>query len=207
MQDIAFRTLLYRYFFFGWLFKDASRGNVIERAAAWRHNKERAHWLLTYLRRWLWCTRAAVRAGGPGRGCAAVAGALGVLLHPQRPRRFGQRRHRRSVARVQGAARPVLKRAAIRRRGDAVTSAPVTASPTAPTAPHPLAPRPLWRTFLVFLGPMSCQHPAVALGHAQQHLRRPDAGHARAGGRVGHVPDHVLLYLAGDRHWAPARRC
>lgn len=50
---LRFRTLLYRYFFFGWLFRDASRGKPLERAAAWRHNRERAHWLLTYLRRWL----------------------------------------------------------------------------------------------------------------------------------------------------------
>ena len=55
MQDPAFRILLYRYFFFGWLFKDASRGDVIERAAAWRHNVQQARWLPTYMRRWLWC--------------------------------------------------------------------------------------------------------------------------------------------------------
>ncbi len=55
MQDLAFRTLLYRYFFFGWLFKDVSRGSLLERAAAWRYNQARAHWLLTYMRRWLWC--------------------------------------------------------------------------------------------------------------------------------------------------------
>jgi len=55
MQPPAFRTLLYRYFFFGWLFKDVSRGNVLERAAALRHNRAHAHWLLTYMRRWLWC--------------------------------------------------------------------------------------------------------------------------------------------------------
>lgn len=54
MQDPAFRTLLYRYFFFSWLFKDASRGNLLERAAAWRHNQAQAHWLPTYMRRWLW---------------------------------------------------------------------------------------------------------------------------------------------------------
>jgi len=53
MHDLTFGTLLYRYFFFGWLFKDASRGNLLERAAAWRYNKERAHWLPTYMRRWL----------------------------------------------------------------------------------------------------------------------------------------------------------
>ena len=54
MPDPAFRTLLYRYFFFSWLFKDATRGNLLERAAAWRHNQAQAHWLLTYMRRWLW---------------------------------------------------------------------------------------------------------------------------------------------------------
>ena len=49
---MAFRTLLYRYFFFGWLFRDVNRGNLFERAAAWRHNQTQAHWLLTYMRRW-----------------------------------------------------------------------------------------------------------------------------------------------------------
>jgi hypothetical protein len=48
-----FRTLLYRYFFFGWLFRDVTRGNLFERAAAWRHNRQQAHWLPTYMRRWL----------------------------------------------------------------------------------------------------------------------------------------------------------
>lgn len=52
---MSFTILLYRYFFFGWLFKDVNRGNVIERAAAWRHNREQARWLPTYMRRWLWC--------------------------------------------------------------------------------------------------------------------------------------------------------
>jgi len=50
---MAFRTLLYRYFFFGWLFRDVSRGNLIERASAWRHNQAQARWLPTYMRRWL----------------------------------------------------------------------------------------------------------------------------------------------------------
>lgn len=53
VPNLSFWTLLYRYFFFDWLFKDARRGNVFERAAAWRHNHEQAHWLLTYMRRWL----------------------------------------------------------------------------------------------------------------------------------------------------------
>ncbi|MFD0666632.1 hypothetical protein ACT80S_02845 [Ramlibacter sp. MAHUQ-53] len=51
----ALRTLLYRYFFFGWLFRDVTRGDLIERAAAWRHNREQARWLPTYMRRWLSC--------------------------------------------------------------------------------------------------------------------------------------------------------
>ena len=56
MQELAFRTLLYRYFFFDWLFKDVSRGDLMARSAAWRFNQSRAHWLLTYMRRWLWCS-------------------------------------------------------------------------------------------------------------------------------------------------------
>lgn len=52
------RTLLYRYLFYGWLFRDACRGNLFERAAARRHNRDQARWLPTYMRRWL------VLAGG-----------------------------------------------------------------------------------------------------------------------------------------------
>ena len=55
VQDLAFRTLLYRYFFFSWLFRDVSCGDLIERAAARRHNQAQARWLPTYMRRWLWC--------------------------------------------------------------------------------------------------------------------------------------------------------
>ncbi|NML17458.1 hypothetical protein [Azohydromonas caseinilytica] len=52
---MALRTLLYRYFFFGWLFRDASTGTALERAAAWRHNRSQARWLPTYMRRWMCC--------------------------------------------------------------------------------------------------------------------------------------------------------
>ena len=52
---MPFSTLLYRYFFVGWLFKDVNHGNLLERAAAWRHNREQARWLPTYMRRWVWC--------------------------------------------------------------------------------------------------------------------------------------------------------
>ncbi len=43
---------LYRYFFYGWLFRDAHRGSSLERAAALRHNRTAARWLPTYLLRW-----------------------------------------------------------------------------------------------------------------------------------------------------------
>jgi hypothetical protein len=46
-------SLLYRYLFYGWLFRDAGRGTVWQRAAALRHNRAQAHWLPTYMRRWL----------------------------------------------------------------------------------------------------------------------------------------------------------
>ena len=54
MQETGFCTLLYRYFFFNWLFKDVGQGDVFERAAAQRHNREQARWLPTYMLRWLW---------------------------------------------------------------------------------------------------------------------------------------------------------
>lgn len=53
MDSLPFRTLLYRYFFYGWLFRDAGRGSLLERAASSRHNREQARWLPTYMRRWL----------------------------------------------------------------------------------------------------------------------------------------------------------
>lgn len=53
MAELTFRTLLYRYFFFGWLFRDVSKGDKFERSSAWRHNLQQARWLATYLRRWL----------------------------------------------------------------------------------------------------------------------------------------------------------
>jgi hypothetical protein len=64
MPFTPFSTLLYRYFFFGWLYKDVTRGNVFERAAAFRYNKEHAHWLLTYMYRWLWCGLIFYALGG-----------------------------------------------------------------------------------------------------------------------------------------------
>ena len=56
-------SLLYRYFFFTWLYRDVGHGNRLERSAAWRYNQAHAHWLLTYLRRWLIVDGFAFAAG------------------------------------------------------------------------------------------------------------------------------------------------
>lgn len=49
---VSLSVSLGRYFFYGWLFRDASAGSALERAAAMRHNRTLARWLPTYLRRW-----------------------------------------------------------------------------------------------------------------------------------------------------------
>lgn len=52
-DDEPMWSLVYRYFFFGWLFRDVNRGTLLERAAAWRFNRDSRPHLLVYLRRWL----------------------------------------------------------------------------------------------------------------------------------------------------------
>ena len=64
MHELTFRTLLYRYFFFDWLFLDVTKGSLLERSAAWRHNQSQAHWLLNYMRRWLLCAVLLYGLGG-----------------------------------------------------------------------------------------------------------------------------------------------
>jgi hypothetical protein len=54
-ENPLLRTLVYRYFFYGWLFRDVQRGNIWERRAAWDHNRHQARWLPTYMRRWALC--------------------------------------------------------------------------------------------------------------------------------------------------------
>jgi len=49
----SLRDDVYRYFFYDWLFRDADRGTVHERALALRHNREQAKWLPVYIRRWI----------------------------------------------------------------------------------------------------------------------------------------------------------
>jgi hypothetical protein len=52
VETSSFSFLLYRYWFYGWLFRDVNRGSLLDRAAAWRHNQAAVHWLPVYLRRW-----------------------------------------------------------------------------------------------------------------------------------------------------------
>lgn len=57
--------LVYRYWFWDWLFHDVNRGDVVRRAAAWQHNlRQRIH-LPVYMRRWLACL-----AGTAALACA-----------------------------------------------------------------------------------------------------------------------------------------
>jgi hypothetical protein len=53
MATLKFQTLLYRYFFFGWLFEDVCHGDLYQRSAAWKHNTHQSRWLPTYMRRWI----------------------------------------------------------------------------------------------------------------------------------------------------------
>ena len=77
---MTFGTLLYRYFFFGWLFKDVNQGNLFERSAAWQHNQAQARWLPTYMRRWLWCGVILYGLGGMAEGLLNAPG-LSVMFY------------------------------------------------------------------------------------------------------------------------------
>src|SRR5829696_4550594 len=82
-RPASLSTTLYRYFFYGWLFRAADRGSDLERAAAVRHNRERARWLPTYLRRWgvvggvLVALQLAIEIA---LGSAALSAAVAVVL-------------------------------------------------------------------------------------------------------------------------------
>jgi hypothetical protein len=50
--SVSMRERVRRYFFYGWLFRDADCGSSLERAAALRHNRGQAKWLPVYMMRW-----------------------------------------------------------------------------------------------------------------------------------------------------------
>lgn len=56
-QPLRFRTLLYRFIFFDWLFADVGGARTpIESHAATQHNRRMSKYLPTYLRRWSFLT-------------------------------------------------------------------------------------------------------------------------------------------------------
>ena len=88
MATLIDPDLLYRFFFYGWLFRDASRGSMWERSAAWNHNREQCRWLPTYLRRWgaitvlLFSVGALCEATLSGHIAAICFNVFGVLTVP-----------------------------------------------------------------------------------------------------------------------------
>jgi hypothetical protein len=55
----SLHSLLYRYWFWEWLFIDVREAaGVYQRAAAWRHNVAQRRYLPIYMRRWLLVTAA-----------------------------------------------------------------------------------------------------------------------------------------------------
>jgi hypothetical protein len=82
VNPLPFRTLLYRYFFFGWLFKDIDGcgANLFERAAVLRHNHRQAAWLPVYIRRWLGCSGLLCAAGAALESWLDAPG-MGMVLY------------------------------------------------------------------------------------------------------------------------------
>jgi hypothetical protein len=64
-DDMPFSLVLFRYLWPFWLFKDASRGDRVARAAAYRHNRSMRIYLPGYLMKWMFSCAAtfAVTAG------------------------------------------------------------------------------------------------------------------------------------------------
>jgi hypothetical protein len=51
-------SLVYRYWFWGWMFRDVNEGDLLRRASSWRHNVAMRACLPVYMWRWLACTAA-----------------------------------------------------------------------------------------------------------------------------------------------------
>ena len=74
--DMPFSLVLFRYLWPFWLFKDASRGDGVARAAAYRHNRSMRIYLPGYLVRWMvnCLTAFAITAGFGSLSTAQAAG-------------------------------------------------------------------------------------------------------------------------------------
>ena len=67
--------LVYRYWFWGWLFADVNTGDLLRRAAAWRHNVSQRVHLPVYMRRWCACLVAMFAVAVVIEACDARAAA------------------------------------------------------------------------------------------------------------------------------------
>ena len=65
--------LVYRYWFWGWLFVDVNTGDLLRRAAAWRHNLAQRVHLPVYMRRWCVCLVATFAIAAVIEACDARA--------------------------------------------------------------------------------------------------------------------------------------
>lgn len=62
--ELSMATLLYRFIFFDWLFADMTKArNLLERNAAWQHNRRMRRHLPVYFWRWLVLTALAFSLG------------------------------------------------------------------------------------------------------------------------------------------------
>ncbi|MEO5702134.1 MAG: hypothetical protein ABIS17_06795 [Casimicrobiaceae bacterium] len=73
-------SLLYRYWFWGWLFRDMNLGDSIHRQASWRHNMAMRACLPTYMGRWLTCTTASALVA-QGVEASTATGVLPALFY------------------------------------------------------------------------------------------------------------------------------
>lgn len=80
-DDMPLSLVLFRYLWPFWLFKDASRGDRMTRAAAYRHNRSMRIYLPGYLMKWMFnCVTAfAITAGFGSLSPAQAAGPGGSL--------------------------------------------------------------------------------------------------------------------------------
>lgn len=80
-EDMPLSLVLFRYLWPFWLFKDASRGDRLTRAAAYRHNRSMRIYLPGYLMKWIFsCVTAfAITAGFGSLSTAQAAAATNSL--------------------------------------------------------------------------------------------------------------------------------
>ena len=80
-EDMPLSLVLFRYLWPFWLFKDASRGDRMTRAAAYRHNRSMRIYLPGYLMKWMFSSLTAfgITAGFGSLSAAEAASTSGSL--------------------------------------------------------------------------------------------------------------------------------